>query len=79
MTRLDSVTIVGRTTPNAIVFTDGDDADYSFRGLALPADSRGYFSYTIPLDMGLTNTEYLALDPFGHRTIRAYPILKLPR
>ena len=79
VTRGNLVTVVGRTTPNSIVFTDGIEADYSFRGLALPADSRGEFSYKIPVELGLSNTEYLVLDPFGHRTVRAYPILRLPR
>lgn len=82
VTRRTDVTVIGHTTPNSIVFTDsltGPRAgDFRFVGLALPVDSKGVFSYKLQLTNSLTQTEYLAIDPFGHQTIRAFPILKLP-
>ncbi len=77
VTRRSVVTIVGRTTPNSIVFTDGPKGDYRFAGLALPVDSNGFFSYRLRLKDALTQTEYLTLDPFGNQTIRAFPIRRL--
>jgi len=82
VTRKTEVTVIGRTTPNSIVFTDslqGPRANnFKFEGFALPVNSQGYFSYTIRLNDALTQTEYLAVDPFGHQTIRAFPLRRLP-
>ena len=90
VTRLAAVTIVGRTTPNSIVFTDvpsseggaGDTANYKFEGSAIATDGRGDFTYTIPLNApshggSLTNTEFLVRTPFNRQLIRAFPILRI--
>ena len=84
VTRKFDLTIVGRTTPNSIVFTDAPadfkaktSGNYKFQGLALPVDSSGYFSYKVHVSDRLTQSEYLVFDPFGHRIIRAFPILRL--
>ena len=77
------VTIVGRTTPNSIVITDtpttpdGRGGDYSFRGTVIPVDSQGYFTYQKNVRDQLTQNQFLILDPFGHQTIRAFPILRM--
>ncbi len=79
------VTIVGRTTPNSIVITDtpttpiGQGGDFSFRGTVIPVDSQGYFHYRKSLPDQLTQNQLLVLDPFGHQTIRAFPILRMQR
>jgi len=90
VTRLAVVTVVGRTTPNSIIFTDGPVAtgrrptgDFKFRGIALASDARGNFSYTLPLGAlshggSLTNTAFLVHDPFGRHMERAFPIRRLP-
>jgi hypothetical protein len=93
MTRQDTVTIIGKTTPNSIVFTDqltGPRAgNYRFRGPAIAVDAQGNFSQTIVLSpptprgkhrpqMALTNVDYLIVDPFGHQVIRDFPIVQLP-
>ena len=90
VTHLGRVTVVGRTTPNAVVYLDSPlsafkgkaagrstAGTYAFAGPALAADSRGYFSYNINLPDRLTNTEYLIRDPFGHQKVFAFPILRI--
>ena len=75
VTRRSDVTIVGQTTPGSFVFLDGpNDADYAFEEKAIPTDAQGNFSYRLHLDGALTNTEYLAIDPYGQQAIRALPI-----
>ena len=83
VTRLATVTVVGKTTPNSIIFSDDPTAaNYKFRGTAVVSDSRGDFEYTLKLgDLSrggsLTNTEFLIRTPFGQQKIRAFPILRL--
>lgn len=79
VTRRTDVTIIGRTTPNSLVFTDDVFGDFKFAGQALASDSQGFFSYKLHLSDTLTQNNYLAFDPFGHQTIRAFPILLLAR
>jgi len=85
VTRRADVTIIGRTTPNSIVFTDDPygarsrtAGNYKFTDLALPVESSGYFSYRLHVRDPLVQTEYLVFDPFGNQTIRAFPIRRLP-
>ncbi len=71
------VTIVGRTTPGSVIFSDSAAGDYSFTGPILHADADGNFAMRQHLSDKLTNTEFLIVDPFGHRVIRAFPIRRL--
>jgi Dockerin type I domain len=71
------VTIEGRTTPGSFVFSDSSAADYSFTGPIGYADANGHFAFRQRLPDKLTNTEFLIVDPFGHRLIRAFPIRRL--
>ncbi len=68
------VTIVGHTTPGALVITDSGLGDYSFTGPAYATDAQGNFSYQLHLTDAFTNTDYLVLDPFGQQTIKDLPI-----
>jgi hypothetical protein len=79
ITRWNTVTIVGRTTPGSILFTDNSNANFRFNALALPTDGKGDFSYTLNLKDKLTNTEYLIFDPFGHQKVASFPILRIDR
>ena len=72
-----TVTIVGRTTPGSLIFSDSAAADYSFTGPIQHADANGQFAFRQRLADKLTNTEFLIVDPFGHRLIRAFPIRRL--
>jgi hypothetical protein len=90
VTRRATVTVVGKTTPNSIVFSDGPTTNttlpsfnFKFEGIAVVSDSKGRFEYPVKLgDLSrggsLTNTEFLIRTPFGQQTIRAFPIRRLP-
>ena len=72
-----TVTIVGRTTPGSLIFSDSAAGDYSFTGPIQHADASGQFAFRQRLADKLTNTEFLIVDPFGHQLIRAFPIRRL--
>lgn len=76
LTAKDEVTIIGRTTPGSLIYSDSGLGDYSFTGPALYANANGYFTVTQKLKERLTNTEFKIIDPFGNRIIHAFPILK---
>jgi hypothetical protein len=73
-----TVTIVGHTTPAALVFSDSSKADFTFAGPATVADARGFFSFKVSNKDGVNNNEFLVIDPFGQQTIRAFPIFWIP-
>lgn len=92
VTRDSTVTVIGKTTPNSIVFLDSPlttsshsasaTGNFKFEGGALTTNSQGYFYYTISLTKlshggSLTATNYLVRTPFGQQLIRAFPILRL--
>ena len=84
-----NVTIVGHTTPNSIIFSDGPTArlrydlfDYHFRGTPIISDANGVFHYSVSLNKlssggSLTNTEFLIRTPFAQQVIRAFPITRI--
>lgn len=69
-----NVTILGRTTPGSFVFLDSGLGDFSFRGTAAAADAQGRFAVQVTNREGLTNYNFLAIDPFGQQVIRVYPV-----
>ncbi|WP_435017928.1 hypothetical protein TA3x_005550 [Tundrisphaera sp. TA3] len=91
VTRMDRVTVVGRTTPNSIIFTDITAAEpgqtiinFRYEGKPVVSDARGRFEIDVKLadlaDGGsLTTNNYLVQDPFGHQARRAFPVLRLHR
>ena len=90
VTRLGTVTVIGKTTPNSIIFTDGPTTNttlpinnFKFQGIAVVSNSQGIFQYTTklnPLSRGgsETNTVFMVRTPFGQQTILADPIRRLP-
>jgi hypothetical protein len=75
------VTILGHTTPGSLVIEDnhtsrlpGGTQAYKFTGPAHATDANGFFSITSTNLEGLTNNNFLILDPFGHRMIIDFPI-----
>ena len=90
VTRLETVTVIGKTTPNSIIFTDGPTTNstlpinnFKFQGIAVASDSEGNFEFTTKLNElsrggSETNTAFLVRTPFGQQTIRAFPIRRLP-
>jgi hypothetical protein len=89
VTRDSTVTIIGKTTPNSIIFTDSVAAgagqtqvSFKFEGPALVSNSQGYFEETITLSKvsiggSLTTNDFLIRTPSGQQLIRAFPILRL--
>ncbi len=90
VTRLGTVTVIGKTTPNSIVFIDGpttathseSTGNFKFQGGALATDARGFFSYTIKLSPdshsgSLTAPAFLIRTPFNQQLIRSFPILRI--
>ncbi|WP_422925127.1 dockerin type I repeat-containing protein [Singulisphaera sp. PoT] len=73
-TRFKDVTILGHTTPGAMVFMDGTEGTYTFTGAALPADAHGNFSVNVSLTRGINSYQFMAIDGYGQQTIMAYPI-----
>lgn len=87
-TRLPSVTIVGKTTPNSIIFIDsltnnrfGSTGNFKFQGGAVASDPDGSFSISLPLTPlsknSLTNVTLLVRSPFNQQVIRAFPIFRV--
>ena len=87
-THLGTVTVIGKTVPNSILFYDafansrlGASGNFKFEGGALVADTHGNFSYTLnltPLSKNsLTTLNLLIRTPFNTQTIRAFPILRV--
>ncbi len=90
VTRLATVTVIGKTTPNSIVFIDGPTTathseatgNFKFLGGALATDSRGYFYYNIELAAlshggSLSAPGFLIRTPFNQQLTRAFPILRI--
>ena len=69
------VTIIGRTTPYAIVFADSGQGNFTFDGKAIIADQNGFFTDPVRNVDGINNFEFLAYDSRGQQTIRAFPII----
>jgi hypothetical protein len=85
-----TVTVIGKTTPNSIIFTDGPSTNstlplnnYKFQGIAVLSNSQGEFKYTEKLNAegsggSLTTTTILIRTPFGQQLIHSFPIRRLP-
>ena len=87
-TRLGTVTVVGKTTPNSLLFYDafansrlGASGNLKFEGGVIVADPQGNFRYTLnltPLSKNsLATLNLLVRTPLGHQTIRAFPIFRI--
>jgi hypothetical protein len=73
-----TVTILGRTTPGSVVFTDSGFGDFSFTGPALATDAHGNFMTQSTNTAGINNNTYLVVDPYGQQKIEAFPIYYFP-
>lgn len=69
-----NVTVVGRTTPGSIVFTDSGLGDYTFAGKAIATDAQGFFSVQLENKDGINQQQFLIIDPYGQHTIQDFPI-----
>ncbi len=91
VTRLGTVTVIGTTTPNSIVFIDGpttathsqSTGNFKFEGGALATDAQGHFYYTVQLPANsrggsILGANFLIRTPFNQQLIRSYPIRRVP-
>jgi len=67
-------TVLGHTTPGALIFTGSGTLDLKLRGPALVADAQGNFSLKVNLTDGINQLDFQAVDPYGQQTLRAFPI-----
>jgi hypothetical protein len=77
-TYFQKVTILGKTTPGSIVFTDTSAADYSFNGPAAATNAKGEFSFVVTNKDGVNNNDFLVIDPYGQQHVQDYPIYYFP-
>lgn len=74
-TQTKTPTILGRTSPGALIFTGTGTVDLRLQGPAYVADERGEFSVTLDLTSGLNQFNLQAVDRYGQQTLRAFPIM----
>ncbi len=70
-------TIIGHTTPGALLFTGTGTLDLKIRGPVIVADAQGNFSLKMRQVDGFNNLDFLAVDAYGQQTLRAFPMLWL--
>jgi hypothetical protein len=68
-------TILGHTTPGALIFTGTGVVDLKLRGPAVVADAQGNFSLKVNLTTGIDQFDFQAVTRYGQQTLRAFPIL----
>jgi hypothetical protein len=67
-------TVIGHTTPGALIFTGTGTLDLKLRGPAYVADAQGNFSIPVKMSNGINQFDLLAVDPYGQQTLFAFPI-----
>ncbi len=67
-------TVIGHTTPGALIFTGKGTVDLKLRGPAYVADANGNFAFKDDLTDGINQLDILAVDRYGRQTLRAFPI-----
>ncbi len=68
-------TVLGHTTPGALIFTGNGTLDLKLRGPAAVADAQGNFSVKVSLSNGINQFDVQVVDHYGQQTLRAFPIL----
>ena len=74
VTHLRQVTVLGHTTPGALIFTGTGTLDLKLRGPAYVADAQGNFAIPFTMKDGINQCDVEAVDAYGHQVLRAYPI-----
>jgi hypothetical protein len=68
------VTVLGHTTPGALIFTGTGTIDVKLRGPAYVADAQGNFQVPLTMKDGINQFDVQAVDAYGRQRLRAYPI-----
>ena len=74
VTHVKQPTVVGHTTPGALIFTGFGTIDVKLRGPVIVADARGNFSFKDDLADGINQLDFQAVDRYGRQSLRAFPI-----
>jgi hypothetical protein len=74
VTHSQNPTVLGHTTPGALIFTGSGTLDLKLRGPVAVADAHGNFSMVDHLTSGINQLDLQAVDRYGHQTLRAFPI-----
>ena len=77
VTYIREVTILGHTTPGALIFTGAGTVDWKLRDPLLVADANGNFSLKLVQGSGLNPLDFQAVDAYGQQTKRSFPMLWL--
>lgn len=75
VTNTQTPTIIGHTTPGALLFTGTGTLDLKLRGPVVVADAEGNFSLKMKQTDGFNNLDFLAVDAYGQQTLLAFPML----
>jgi hypothetical protein len=67
-------TVIGHTTPGALVFTGTGTLDLKIRGPVIVADNQGNFAVKVKQADGINQFNLLAVDAYGQQTLFAFPI-----
>ena len=67
-------TVLGRTTPGALIFSGTGALDVKLRGPAVVADSHGDFAYKTLMADGINQLDFQVVDPYGRQLLFAFPI-----
>ena len=70
-------TVIGQTTPGALIFTGTGTTDLLLKGPAAVADAHGRFAIKAKLVDGINQFDLQAVDRYGRQALRAFPILWL--
>jgi hypothetical protein len=68
------VTVLGHTSPGALVFTGTGTIDLKLHGPAYVADAQGNFKVPLTMKDGINQFDVQAVDAYGRQSLRAYPI-----
>ncbi len=67
-------TVLGHTTPGALIFSGTGTVDLKLDGPAVVADANGNFTYKVTLTDGINQLDFQVVTPFGQQLLRAFPI-----
>ena len=77
MTHSKTPTVLGHTSPGALIFTGTGTVDLKLRGPAYVADANGNFAFKDNLTDGINQLDIQVVDRYGQQNLRAFPILWL--
>lgn len=67
-------TVIGKTSPGALIFTGTGTLDLKLQGPAYVADEQGNFALQVDLTDGINQLDIQAVDRYGRQSLRAFPI-----